>query len=547
MTRELILIDDIYKAFGPKVVFEGISLRIEEGDRIGIVGHNGSGKTTLLNLISDQEVDMGDIKFSPGLRIAYLTQIRDLDEDATIEQELGRRGRQFEDLENEIASIEAQMADPSFYDSDWQPIMDRYSELQSMMAKSGGMDAAGHAQNIMESLGLGHHPLDMPLSSLSGGERAKVALARQLVGLDDIDVLFLDEPTNHLDIETLEWLEEFLLDFQGALLIVSHDRYFLDKVANNIVEVADAKIKGFNGNYSRFIQQKELFLQTLDDRIEKAEKEIKRLTGALQSMKRANKYDKSISQKRFMLNRAQGELRWLKSIKPRQRKNLHFQLTATDKASMEIADLDEATLTFEGLDRPLLDSVRVGISKGQRIGIVGGNGAGKTTLLRVLIGEIPLDSGKIDVPPGVQIGYFHQDHRTLNFQATPVEQIQKLKPRMEYGDIRALLGRFQFTSEQVSTKLADLSGGERARIAMLKLLLEENNVLLLDEPTNHLDIQAKEALEDALAEYDGTLVIVSHDRYFLDQVCNTIWHLPSDGSLKVYPGNYSAFMQRVSK
>ena len=201
MTRELILIDDIHKAFGPKVVFEGISLRIEEGDRIGIVGHNGSGKTTLLNLISDQEVDMGDIKFSPGLRIAYLTQIRDLDEDATIEQELGRRGRQFEDLENEIASIEAQMADPSFYDSDWQPVMDRYSELQSMMAKSGGMDAAGHAQNIMESLGLGHHPLDMPLSNLSGGERAKVALARQLVGLDDIDVLFLDEPTNHLDIE----------------------------------------------------------------------------------------------------------------------------------------------------------------------------------------------------------------------------------------------------------------------------------------------------------------------------------------------------------
>ena len=308
MTRELILIDDIFKAFGPKVVFDGISLRIEEGDRIGIVGHNGSGKTTLLNLISDQKVDMGDIRFSPGLRIAYLTQIRDLDEDATIEQELGRRGRQFEDLENEIASIEAQMADPSFYDSDWQPVMDRYSELQSMMAKSGGMDAAGHAQNIMESLGLGHHPLDMPLSSLSGGERAKVALARQLVGLDDIDVLFLDEPTNHLDIETLEWLEEFLLEFQGALLIVSHDRYFLDKVANNIVEVADTKIKGFKGNYSKFTQQKELFLQTLDDRIEKAEKEIKRLKGALQSMKSANKYDKSISQKRFMMNRAREEV-----------------------------------------------------------------------------------------------------------------------------------------------------------------------------------------------------------------------------------------------
>ena len=341
-------------------------------------------------------------------------------------------------------------------------------------------------------------------------------------------------------------VRRLLARFPRALLIVSHDRYFLDRVANNIVEVADAKIKGFNGNYTAFQQQKELFMQALDDRIEKAQKEIKRLTGALQSMKRANKYDKSISQKRFMLSRAQGELRWLKSIKPKQRKNLNFQLKATEKASMEIADLDEAYLTFDGLERPILNDVRVGISKGQRIGIVGGNGAGKTTLLRVIIGEIPLDSGKLDVPPGVQIGYFHQDHRTLEFDATPVEQIQKLKPKMEHGDIRALLGRFQFTSEQVGTKLADLSGGERARIAMLKLLLEENNVLLLDEPTNHLDIQAKEALEEALEDYDGTLVIVSHDRYFLDQVCNTIWHLPGDGSLKVHPGNYSDFMRRSS-
>ena len=544
MARELIRIEDVHRAFGPVKVLDSVNLRIDEGDRIGVVGHNGAGKTTLLRTISDQDQDIGDIVFAPGLRLAFLTQIRDIDEGATVEQEINRRGRQFQELEDEITSLEARMAEPAFYEGDWQPDIDRYQELQSLMARSGGTNVASHAQEILRALDLAHHPLDMPLASLSGGERAKVALARQLVGLSEIDVFFLDEPTNHLDLATLDWLETFLTTFEGALLIVSHDRYFLDRVCNGIVEIQDTRAKGYPGNYSSYLQQKELFLQTLADRIKKTQAEVKRLTGALQSMKRANKYDKSISQKRFLLARAQGELRWLKSLKPRERRGLNFRLESTEKSSLEVLDFHKASLTFDGLNRPIIKGLELSVSRAQKIGIVGPNGAGKTTLLRLIQGEIKLDEGTIDVKPGVQIGYFHQDHRSLDFDMTPVDQVRSLKPRMDYGDIRSLLGRFQFTSEMVETKLSKLSGGERARVAMLKLLLEDNNLLLLDEPTNHLDTDAKEALEEALEDYEGSIITVSHDRWFLDRICDTIWELPGDGSLWIWPGNYSDYIRR---
>ncbi len=544
MVRELIRVDDIHRAFGPVSVLEGISVRIEEGDRIGIVGHNGSGKTTLLNTISEQNPDMGDVNFSEGLRIAYLTQIRDIDENATLEEELERKGRQFEELDAEIAELEAAMADPAFYEGEWQSKMDRYQELQSLSAKSGGANVANRASGILDALGLSEHPLSTPLSALSGGERAKVALARQIVGLSEIDVLFLDEPTNHLDFETLGWLEDFLETYDGSMVMVSHDRYFLDRVCNNILEIHNGQAQGYKGNYSDFLRQKEQFLLSLEDQIAKSEKEVKRLTGALQSMKRANKYDKSISQKHFMMMKEQRRLKWMKSLKPKRRKSLNFSLSSTEKSSLDVLDLKNASLAFDGLEQPILKEVTAAVRRGQKIGIVGGNGVGKTTLLSTIIGEISVDSGEVEVQPGTQIGYFHQDHRNLNYNLTPIEQVKQLKPRMEYGDIRAILGKFQFNKEQVSTKLESLSGGERARIALLKLLLEDNNLLLLDEPTNHLDTDAKEAVEEALKEYTGSIITVSHDRWFLDSLCDTIWHLPGDGSLKIIPGNYSTAFRK---
>ena len=542
MVRDLITVEGVDRSFGPVDVLVDINLLVQDGDRIGIVGHNGAGKTTLLNTISEQSQDVGDIDFAPGIRLAYLTQIRDIDSNSTIEQELGRKGRQFQELEEEIAKIEAEMADPAFYEGDWESVIERYSQLQQTLGESGGGNVASIAKSTLARLGLDKHPMDMQVSKLSGGEKAKLALARQLVGLAGVDVIFLDEPTNHLDIQTTEWLEGFLRDFKGAQLIVSHDRYFLDQVCTRIVEVDNLRAWPWKGNYSKFLQQKTAQEATLSDMIKTVEKKIDATIGALKQMKRANKYDKSISAKQKMIERMQQELKALKARVPKKRKPLILKLEATDKASMDVIQIEGGSKSFDGLERPILNNQDLEIRKGDRIGIVGGNGQGKTTLLKLINGDETLDSGKRDLAPGCQIGYFHQDHATLDFNLNPVEQIEKLRPDFQYGDIRAALGRFQFSSEQVKTKLSQLSGGERARVALLKLLLEENNLLLMDEPTNHLDMDSKDTLEEALINYEGSLVTVSHDRWFLDQVVNRIWEL-QDGIVTVYYGNYTDYVR----
>jgi len=542
VVRELIRIEGVDRSFGPVDVLKDITFNVNDGDRIGIVGHNGAGKTTLLNTISEQKQDVGDVELAPGIRLAYLTQIRDLESTKTIEEELSRKGRQFQELEEEIASIEAQMIDSSFYEGDWEPVMERYTELQQTLASSGGGNVAGIAKGILERLGLDKHPMEMPVAQLSGGEKAKLALARQLVGLAGIDVIFLDEPTNHLDIQTTEWLESFLRDFKGAQLIVSHDRYFLDQVCTRIIEIDNLRAWPWKGNYSQFITQKVASESSLNDQIKTTEKKIQSTLGALQQMKRANKYDKSISAKHKMVERLQQELKALKARMPKKRKPLIIKLEAVEKGSRDVLMIEEGTKTFEGLERPILNNQSLEVRKGDRIGIVGGNGQGKTTLLKLINGEEKLDSGKLSLAPGAIIGYFHQDHGTLDFSLNPIEQIQKLRPDFQYGDIRAALGRFQFKNDQVETKLSQLSGGERARVALLKLLLEDNNMLLMDEPTNHLDMESKETLEEALINYEGSLVTVSHDRWYLDQVVNRIWEL-ENGVITVYYGNYTDYIR----
>jgi ATP-binding cassette subfamily F protein 3 len=542
MVRDLITIEAVDKSFGPVDVLVDINLLVQDGDRIGIVGHNGAGKTTLLNTISEQTQDVGDIDFAPGIRLAYLTQIRDIDSDSTIEEELSRKGRQFQELEEEIAAIEAQMADPAFYDGDWESVIEKYSQLQQTLGESGGSNVASIAKATLAKLGLDKHPMDMQVNKLSGGEKAKLALARQLVGLAGVDVMFLDEPTNHLDIQTTEWLEAFLRDFKGAQLIVSHDRYFLDQVCTRIVEVDNLRAWPWKGNYSKFLRQKTAQEATLSDMINTVEKKIDATTGALKQMKRANKYDKSISAKQKMIERMQQELKALRARVPKKRKPLILKLEATDKASMDVIQIEGGSKSFEGLERPILNNQDLEVRKGDRIGIVGGNGQGKTTLLKIINGDEKLDSGMRDLAPGCEIGYFHQDHATLDFNLNPIEQIEKLRPDFQYGDIRAALGRFQFSSDQVTTKLSQLSGGERARVALLKLLLEENNLLLMDEPTNHLDMDSKDTLEEALINYEGSLITVSHDRWFLDQVVNRIWEL-QDGIVTVYYGNYTDYVR----
>ena len=541
MSRQLISVEEISRSFGAVDVLSDVSFLVNEGDRIGIVGHNGAGKTTLLNTISEQKQDMGDIEFAEGLRIAYLTQVRDIEDDATIEEELARKGRQFLELEEEISAIEVDMGKPEFYEGNWQPVLDRYAELQQMLASSGGANVALRAKAILERLGLSHHPMEMKVNKLSGGERAKLALARQLVGLDGIDMLFLDEPTNHLDIETTEWLEQFLRDFHGTMIMVSHDRYFLDQVCTRILEIENQMVWQYAGNYTKHLKQKISNAAALGDLINTLDKKIKHTLSGLQHMKRNNKFDKSISAKHKMIERMQKERKALVARVPKQRKGLQFNLESVDKASLDVLELEAVYKRFDGLKQPILSNAELFINKGMKIGIVGGNGVGKTTLLKMINGDEEIDTGKLEVSPGVIIGYFHQDHRTLDLDLTPIKQIEKLRPDLDYGEVRSALGRFQFAKEQVDTKLQKLSGGERARVALLQLLLEENNLLLMDEPTNHLDVDAKESLEGALNQYDGSLMMVSHDRWFLDQTVNWILEL-KNGKLKMYKGNYSDYI-----
>ena len=350
MARELINAEAVDRSFGAVDVLQDINLKVNDGDRIGIVGHNGAGKTTLLNTISEQKQDTGDVEFAPGIRLAYLTQIRDLESDSTIEEELGRKGRQFQELEDEIAAIEAQMVDPAFYEGDWELVMERYTELQQTPASSGGVTSLASPRASSSALVLTSTLWTWPSTNSPAASRPNSALARQLVGLNGIDVIFLDEPTNHLDIHTTEWLETFLTEFKGAQLIVSHDRYFLDQVCNRIVEIDNLRAWPWKGNYSQFVQ-KTASEAALGDAIANIEKKIQSTMGAMQQMKRANKYDKSISAKHKMIERMQQELKALKARVPKKGKPLILSLEATDKGSMDVLSVEGGTKAFEGLDR----------------------------------------------------------------------------------------------------------------------------------------------------------------------------------------------------
>ncbi|MDD7424167.1 MAG: ABC-F family ATP-binding cassette domain-containing protein [Candidatus Methanomethylophilaceae archaeon] len=524
----LLRAESITKSFGPVKVLTKADIQINEGDSIGLIGVNGAGKSTFLKiLLGEDRCDTGELIVSTE-RIGYLPQFAEASEGLTVRQVLGRPYGHIENIRRRMRELDEEMASGRD-DVDWNAVTSEYARLESQLSKNASDDERMQI-SALETVGLSADIMDREMDTLSGGERTKVMLSRIVVQAEDCDLLFLDEPTSHLDIDTVEWLEDFLLDSHTACVVISHDRYFLDKMATRTVEISNGKTREYKGNYSAFIMKKMLDL----DRMQK-------------------EYDKYVTQKRkqeeiaeklhhdqWFLTTHKTRQKLIEKMEekeaPEKNKEITVRIQSAPKSGKNVITAKNLTIRQGG--RVILSNVDMDIHKGEKIGIFGANGEGKSTLIKALIGEIPSE-GDLWIAPGAKIGYFCQNHENLDLELTAEEQILQVIGKDRRADARKLLARMLLFDEEVDKQMRYLSGGERVRVSLTLLLLQETNLLVLDEPTNYLDIPARHALEEALNEYDGTILTVTHDRYFLDTVCNKVCEV-RDGHIKLTAGTYSA-------
>ena len=499
----LIKAQSITKAFGPHKVLKDVSLQINEGDSIGLIGVNGAGKTTFLKImLGEMKPDTGELTRNTE-RIGYLEQFAEDSPDVTVRDVLGRPYGHIENIKRRITEIEEQMMAGG--DIDWNALAEENAALEAQLAKS-DMDDEGNKIAALEKVGLSTDLMDRPMSTLSGGERTKVMLSRIVVQANDCDILVMDEPTSHLDITTVEWLEDYLIDSHCSVLVISHDRYFLDKIATRMLEIDHGKSREYKGNYSDFIMKKMIDL----DRMEK-HKTREKLIAKMEEKE-----------------------------KPEKNREITVRIQAAHKSGKNVITTKNLSVEYDG--RTVLSGVDLDIQKGDKVGIFGANGEGKSTLVKALLGLIP-SKGDLWVAPGAKIGYYSQNHERLDMKLTAEEQLLQVTGKERRGEVRKLLARFLLFGEEVERPISTLSGGQRARVALCLMLLDETNVLVLDEPTNYLDIPAKHAVEEALVEYDGTIITVTHDRYFLDTVCTSVIEV-KDGTAVEHTGTYSELRGR---
>jgi len=526
----LLRAEAITKSFGELKILDRADLQINEGDAIGLIGINGAGKSTFMKILLGLErYDTGELIRNTH-RIGYLEQFAD-SSSATVREVLGRPYGHVEHLRRRMQEIDDLMMTGG--DLDWNALTTEYAYLEQELSKSDSENEENQRRSLRK-VGLSWDIVDREMSSLSGGERTKVMLSRIFVQAEGCDILFMDEPTSHLDIETVELLEDFILESHCSILVVSHDRYFLDKVVTRVTEIANRKTREYKGNYSDFIMKKQLDM-------ERMEKEYRRYT--IQKRVQQQIAEELHKDQWFMaMHKTRQKMidRIEEKEKPEETREITVRIQSAHKSGKNVITAKGLSVELGG--RTILEDIDLDIQKGEKIGIFGSNGQGKSTLVKALLEKIP-SKGDLWVAPGAKIGYYAQNQERLNLELTAEEQILQVIGKERRGEARAILGRMLLVGDQVDRPMKTLSGGERARVAMSLILLQETNLLILDEPTNYLDIPARHAVESALNEYDGTLITVTHDRYFLDTVCTKVIEV-KDKHIKVFPGTYSAMKGR---
>ncbi|MBQ4076002.1 MAG: ABC-F family ATP-binding cassette domain-containing protein [Clostridia bacterium] len=532
----ILTIQNLQKAFGGNVVLKDVNITLQDHQRMGLVGVNGCGKSTLLKILAGKEyADGGNISLMKGLKIGYMEQQYTAKEGATVFEELKAVYDPVFAMEGKLRAMEERMAQITD-EVELVRLGDAYARLNDAFEQADGYAWKSLIQGVLSGLGFKKEQYDQPAHLLSGGELTRLCLAKLL--LQKPDVLLLDEPTNHLDLQALDWLEKYLSEYRGALIVVSHDRYFLDRVCTHITELILGVAEQYEGNYSKFLPERTQRFEIRMRAWEQQQKYIAREEAIIARYKSFNR-EKSIKA-------AESREKRLEKVerldRPEDEKQVRFRFEAKRRTGEEVLGIRDLAKAFG--DRQLFRHVHLNLRAGDRVALLGPNGIGKSTLLRCLVGEIDPDEGSVRWGANVDPGYYDQKQQSLHPEKTVLDEVWDAFPRMEQADVRGALGLFLFTGEDVFMPIHTLSGGEKGRVALTKLMLHKDNLLLLDEPTNHLDMDSREVLEDALENFEGTILAVSHDRYFINRFANRVAVLGPDG-VKEYAGNYDDYQARL--